>query len=93
MIESLVFINVLVCNIVTRYLNSFVLCAEFFQTVDSARSEAPYSSEIVIIIVMIITHQTVKFGKSRGRASFFSFSGIEYYDNTIHFFAITYLFL
>ena len=42
---------------------------------------------------MIITHQAVKFGKSRGRASFFSFSGIEYYDNTIHFFAITYLFL
>ena len=31
MIESLVFINVLVCNIVTRYLNSFILCAEFFK--------------------------------------------------------------
>ena len=92
MIESLVCINVLVCNIVTRCLNSFILCAEFFHTVNSARSEALYSSEIVIIIVMI-THQAVKFGKSRGRVSFFSFSGVEYYDNTIHFFTITYRFL
>ena len=92
MIESLVCINVLVCNIVKRCLNSFILCAEFFHTVNSARSEAPYSSEIVIIIVMI-THQAVKFGKSRGRVSFFSFSGVEYYDNTIHFFTITYRFL
>ena len=41
----------------------------------------------------MITHQAVKFGKSRGRVSFFLFSGVEYYDNTIHFFTITYRFL
>ena len=41
----------------------------------------------------MITHQAVKFGKSRGRVSFFSFSGVKYYDNTIHFFTITYRFL